>query len=286
MAVPTFDEFFAKHRRRIESLYTTSGAPRWSVSPESFARAVWAGTATPAADEPSQIPKLLDNLRAEDLALALGCAQGSEPAWDAFCSQYRAVLYQAAYAFAREESQARDLADTLIAELYGVDSPGGGRQSKFTYFYGRSSLKTWLRSVLHHKFVNEYRRSSRLEPLPEEPSETTAPARAVSEADEARYAKYLGEAVEAVLGELIPSDKLLLGYYYVQGLTLKQIGLLKGDHEATVSRHLAAVTQKLRKRIEGHLRRVERLSAHEVERCLDFASRGVAVDLERALRPE
>ncbi len=285
MSAASFDEFFAQHRSRLEARYKTSGAARWYVRLEDFARAVWAGVAKPAGDDPGQVPQLIDAIRADDLALAVGCAQGSEPAWEVFISRYRALLYQAAYVFAGEGCQAKELADTLIAELYGVDSPGGGRQSKFAYFHGRSSLATWLRSVLYHKFVNEYRRASRLEPLPEGPGDVMAPERAVSETDEVRYAKCLGGAVEAVLSELVPADKLLLSYYYVQGMTLKQIGLLTGDHEATVSRHLAAVTRKLRKRIENHLRRVQRLSTHEVERCLDFASRGVSVDLTRALKP-
>jgi RNA polymerase sigma-70 factor len=286
MANPPFDKFFAEHRQRLEALHGASGAARWSVPLEDFAQAAWLAVAKPAASEPKQVPQLLQNLRSEDLALALGCAQGNERAWDTFCAEYRAVLYEAAYAFAGEESQARELADSLLPELYGVDSPEGPRRSKFAYFYGRSSLKTWLHSVLHHKFVNEYRRQSKLEPLPEEPSEVAGGERALSEPEEARYAKCLREAVEAVLGELAPGEKLLLGYYYLQGLTLKQIGRLTGEHEATISRHLASVTQKLRKRIEGYLRRVEKLSAFEVERCLDFASRGVSVNLERVLKPE
>jgi RNA polymerase sigma factor (sigma-70 family) len=283
--MPSYGEFLSGYRRHVETCYAASGASQWCVEFEDFARAVWAGVAKSATDDPGQIPKLLESIRAEDLALALGCAQGSEPAWNTFLSRYGSLLYQAAHAFAGEESQSKELADSLIAELYGVDSREGERQSKFAYFHGRSSLATWLRSVLYHKFVNEFRRTSRLEPLPEGPGETIAPERAVSERDEARYAKYLGEAVEAVLCGLIPADKLLLGYYYLQGMTLKQIGLLTGDHEATVSRHLAAVTRKLRQRIENHLRRVGRLSAHEVERCLDFASRGVTVDLARVLKP-
>jgi hypothetical protein len=72
----------------------------------------------------------------------------------------------------------------------------------------------------------------------------------------------------------------------VQQLTLKQIGRLSGEHEATVSRHLEAVRGKLRKRIEGYLRNVKRLSAYEIDRCLDFASRGVTVELDRALKTE
>jgi hypothetical protein len=43
--------------------------------------------------------------------------------------------------------------------------------------------------------------------------------------------------------------------------------------------------KKLRKRIEAYLRDVKRLNAYEVDRCLDFAARGVTVELDRALKP-
>jgi RNA polymerase sigma-70 factor len=286
MANLTFDEFFANHRTRLEALYRASGAERWSVPLEAFARAAWQGTSRAALAERHEIPELLGTLRAEDLALALGCAQGNEPAWDTFCSEYRPVLYEAARAIVHEEAQARELADSLLTELYGVDSSEAVGPSRFIYFHGRSSLKTWLRAVLYRKFVDEYRRQSHLVPLPDKPDEASTTASSVSEKDDRRYDACLSEAVEASLRKLPAAEKLLLSYYYVQQLTLKQIGRLTGNHEATISRHLETLRKKLRKRIEAYLRDVKRLTAYEIDCCLDFASRGVTVELDRALKPE
>jgi RNA polymerase sigma-70 factor len=281
-----FDEFFSHHRRQIEELFESSEAARWSVSVNDFARAVWRGVEAPAAQERSDIPALLAAIRAKDLALALGCASGNEPAWDAFCAQFRPALYESARALAHDESRARELADSLLAELYGLEKTEISRNSRFAYFHGRSSLKTWLRAVLYQKFVNEYRRESRLAPLDEGTAEPPARQGSVSAEDDRRYADCLGEAVEAALADLRPPDKLLLSYYYVQELTLKEIGRLTGEHEATISRHLEAMRKRLRVRIENHLRKVTKLSAIEVEQCLDFASRGVSVKLEKALKTE
>lgn len=282
----SFEAVFRVHRRPIEALYRSSGAGRWSVSLEDFARAAWQGIASAAGAEAGEIPRLLNALRAEDLALALGCAQGSERAWDTFCSEYRPVLYDAARVYVRDEGEAHDLADSLLAELYGLDASAHSRKSRFAYFHGRSSLKTWLRAVLYQRFVDEYRRQSRLEPLPDDAPEPAAASNSVSEHDDRRYAECLSEATEAALGDLPAPEKLLLSYYYVQELTLKQIGRLASEHEATISRHLEAVRKKLRRRIENHLRSVRKLSAFEISRCLDFASRGVTLKLERVLRPE
>ena len=286
MGTLPFDHFLRDHRQRIEALYRSSGAARWSVALDDFARVAGQGIASGASAEPGAIPQLLDSLRAADLGLALACAQGNERAWETFCSEYRPALYEAAYAFAHDEAQARDLADSLLAELYGLDSSEAGRKSRLAYYHGRSSLKTWLRAVLYQKFVDEYRRQSRLAPLPEEIPEPTGTASSLSEEDERHYAECLSEAVEAALGELAVREKLLLSYYYVQGMTLKQIGKLTGEHEATISRRLETLRGKLRKRIENHLRKFRKLSAFEVDRCLDFASRGVMVELERILKPE
>jgi RNA polymerase sigma-70 factor len=286
MAGITFEEFLAKNRQQVADLHQTSGASRWSVSVEEFAQAAWKGIASAAQAEPGEIPRLLSGLRSEDLALALGCVRGDERAWDTFCSQFRSSLYDSAYAVAHEESQARDLADSLLAELYGLDASVPGRSSRFTYFHGRSSLKTWLRAVLYQRFVDEYRRHSRMVPLPDDPPEVAATGSSVAEQDDRRYAECLGGAVEAALGELPADEKLLLSYYYVQQLTLKQIGRLSGEHEATISRHIESIRKKLRKRIETYLRTVAKLSALELDRCLDFGSRGVIMNMERVLRPK
>jgi len=290
MAGLSLEAFLREHGRAVEARYNASGAARWAVSLEAFARAAWQGIASAAAAEPREVPRLLDALRVEDLGLALGCAQGNERAWDTFCSGYRSVLYDAARVYTRAEAEARDLADSLLAELYGLEaSPAAGapgRKSRFVYFHGRSSLKTWLRAVLYQRFVNEYRCQSRFEPLADDAVEPAAASVSVSEHDDRRYADWLGEAVEAALADLPAPEKLLLSYYYVQELTLKQIGRLTGDHEATVSRHLEALRKKLRRRIESHLRSVRKLSAFELDRCFDFASRGVTLKLEKVLKPE
>jgi RNA polymerase sigma-70 factor len=283
MAEPSFESFFAAHRRRIEEIYRASDAARWSVALGDLARVVWLGVSKAAGDNPRE---LLDAIRARDLALALGCAQGNEPAWDTFCAEFRPVLYDSARALIHDETTAREMADSLLADLYGLEESEGVRKSRFSYFHGRSSLKTWLRAVLYQKFVNEYRRQSRLEPLPEESAEPATHHTSISEEEDRRYAECLGEAVETSLGELHPPDRLLLSWYYVQELTLKQIGALTGEHEATISRRLEAVRKKLRVRIENHLRRVKKLTAIEIEKCLDFASRGAIVKLEKALKTE
>jgi RNA polymerase sigma factor (sigma-70 family) len=227
----------------------------------------------------------LKKIRTEELALVLACVGGNERAWEAFSFGYRNAVYEAACAFTSDLTMARELTDSLTAELYGTETRDGQRRSKLNYYHGRSSLKTWLRAVVYQMFVNEYRHMMRLEPLPED-LPAASEDRAVSDQDEEKYANLLGEAVSVILRELPAGDKLMLSYYYVQQLTLKQIGRITSQHEATVSRHMDALRKKMRKKIEEYLRKVKKLTAYEIERCLSFESRGALFKLDKELKPE
>ncbi len=70
-------------------------------------------------------------------------------------------MYEAAYKIAHDEPTARALADSLYAELYGVNERGEQRTSKLQYYLGRGSLAGWLRTVVAQEYVNQYRRTKR-----------------------------------------------------------------------------------------------------------------------------
>lgn len=283
MANLTFHKFMSDHRGRLEEMHQTSGAATWSVPLENFARAVWEGINVLATQEPSSVPNLLKRIRTEELALVLACVQGNERAWEAFSFGYRNAVYEAACSYAPDMTMARELSDGLTAELYGIETRDGQRRSKLNYYHGRSSLKTWLRAVVYQKFVDEYRSMMRMEPLTN--GLHAAPeGRAVSSRDEERYAKLLGEAVSVTLRELPAGEKLILSYYYVQQLTLKQIGRITGKHEATISRQMDGLKKKMRKKIEDYLRKIKKLSGYEIERCLSFESRGAMYSLDEELK--
>lgn len=285
MADLTFERFAADNHLHLEEMYVTSGAASWSVAQVDFARAVWEGVSVLAVREPGEIPKLIEKIRGEELALVLGCVAGNERAWEAFSFGYRNAVYEAACAFTSDLAMARELTDTLTSELYGFETRDGQRRSKLNYYHGRSSLKTWLRAVVYQKFVDEYRHLVRQDQLPDDLPQP-AQEKAVSASDEEKYAGWLGEAVSVTLRELAPEDRLVLSYYYVQLLTLKQIGRITGKHEATISRHLDGLRKKLRKRIEEYLRKVKKLSALDVERCLNFEARGALFQLDKDLKSD
>jgi RNA polymerase sigma-70 factor (ECF subfamily) len=251
-----------------ERLHRVSRAEQWSVSRETFARAIERGVLhafAPGTPDPSQLERHLASLRLDDLALACGCAEGNETAWEHFVREYRPVLYRAAAAM-DASGGARDLADALYAELFGLTERDGARRSHFEYFHGRSSLATWLRAVLAQRSVDRARASRRLSPLPDE--EPAAPAPPARSADHGRFVALMRTALAAAVGRLAPRDRLRLACYYAQDLTLAQIGRMLGEHEATVSRQLNKARKGVREDVERQLRDAG-LNDAAIAECLD-----------------
>jgi RNA polymerase sigma-70 factor (ECF subfamily) len=239
-----------------ERLHRVARAEQWGVSPDTWTRAVERGVRHVFGGEPpdpTQLERHLASLRLGDLALACACAEGHEAAWEHFVREYRPVLYRAAAAI-DPSGGARDLADALYAELFGLSQRDGERRSHFEYFHGRSSLATWLRAVLAQRSVDRARAARRLAPLSdEEPAASTASAPPRSP-DHGRFVALIRAALAAAVGRLAPRDRLRLACYYAQELTLAQIGRALGEHEATVSRQIAKARKTVRQDVERQLR--------------------------------
>jgi RNA polymerase sigma-70 factor (ECF subfamily) len=276
----------ALERATLRDLARKSGAERWALSEAELAAAIGSSVRRAfAGGEPSkrEVDRYVASLHLEDLALAAACALGRDAAWEHFMLQHRPVLYRAADAL-DPSGGARELADSLYADLYGIRDDAEGRRSLFRYFHGRSSLATWLRAVLAQRYVDALRSRKRVEPLPE--NETIAEAAAVHGADPDRslLVPLVERALRAAVNVLPPKDRLRLRSYYVSQLTLAEIGRITGEHEATVSRQLSRTRRVLREAIERHLREEAQLDDGQIARALELALNDPgAMDLQQAL---
>jgi RNA polymerase sigma-70 factor (ECF subfamily) len=257
-----------------ENLYRQAKADRWRLPQAAFAAALETSCAKAyAGDQPSpgEVERYLSSLHLEDLALACACALGDAAAWDHFVLEMRPGLYRAADAV-DPSGGARDLADSLYADLYGVDQRGGTRQSLLRYFHGRSSLATWLRAVLAQRHIDRVRVERRTEPLPEElPGRVSPPP---ADPDCAQLVDLLRAALETAVTRLEPRDRLRLRCYYAQQMTLAKTGALLKEHEATTSRQLARTRQAIREAVEQNLRG-RGLSGAQIARCFECATEDV-----------
>jgi RNA polymerase sigma-70 factor (ECF subfamily) len=202
----------------------------------------------------------------EDLELARLCAEGDERAWERFVREYRPLLYRAADALDRTQG-AREIADSLYADLFGMKMSDGQRQSLFRYYQGRSSLATWLRAVLAQRYVDRVRLLRKMDSPPDEDAAVHV---VQPDPERARYVALARRALSRAVAGLTARDRLRLGCYYVEELTLAETGRLMNESEATSSRCLARSRATLRQVVERHLREEAGLNDIQIAEC--FAS--------------
>jgi RNA polymerase sigma-70 factor (ECF subfamily) len=260
--------------RLVARLYAQAHAERWRVSPDRFGEALEASVRRAFASRdktPRDVERYLSALHLEDLALACACAAGDPDAWDHFVVVHRPTLYRAADAL-EPGGGARDLADSLYGELFGLREHAGERQSLFRYFHGRSSLSTWLRAILAQRHVDRLRTARRLEALPDDESSALPAASQTIEPDRQRYVKMVQDALTRAIANLSARDRLRLACYYAQDLTLAQTARLLGEHEATASRQLNRTRRAIREDVEQQMRTEHRLTEAEIAQCLSSVS--------------
>src|ERR1051325_8307514 len=112
----------------VRELFRNSGGQRYGLSLADFEAILFqiAGKYAPGEDT-QHLLQLWYGLKLEELALARACAAGHEIAWTEFLRRYREKLYDIARAITKEDSRARDLADSLYADLYGIGERDGKR---------------------------------------------------------------------------------------------------------------------------------------------------------------
>jgi RNA polymerase sigma-70 factor, ECF subfamily len=267
----------------LTDLHAKSGCEKIGLSRESFAVIlceVGSKHATAATSEP-EIRTFFLSLRVDELALARACAAGVNSAWEVFLIKFREKLYLSALRIAREDSAARELADTLYADLYGTNTRDGQRVSKLASYTGRGSLEGWLRTVLAQEYVNRYRRTKRLVSLDEE-SEEGVQFRAPDPDPVPAADQRLGQATDEALAFLSGEDRMVLSAYYLDGRTLAEIARMLGVHESTISRKLDKLAKALRKQIVAALVR-RGMSRRQAEEAMEVDVRDLQLDIRRSL---
>jgi len=238
----------------------------------------------PAGCAPADVRGLCATLRVEELALARACAAGQEHAWEVFLTRYREKLYDIAHYIAREGSAARELADSLYADLYGTTMRDGQRVSKLASYTGRGSLEGWLRTVMAQEYVNRYRRQRRLVSLDEESEEGVQFAAATPEPVVAVDPR-VAAATDQALSELCGEDRFILAAYFLDGRTLAEITRTLGVHESTISRKVDKLAKVVRKRILAILGQ-HGMSRRQAQEALEVDVRDLGINIRDSLAQE
>ena len=278
-------EFVVQHARALARLCKRCGT-RWNVGDEALHDAAYRGARAAGVLDGAGVEAFIDALHAEDLSLAIACQAGESAPWEHFITTFRPLLYASARAISGDEARGRDLADSLWADMYGLEVRDGRRRSILSYFHGRSSLITWMRAVLAQRHVDYIRSQARIQPLDDHAERATNTDEAEADApdsERARYVTMLGKALDIALKSLAPRDRMRMAYYYRHELSLKEIGRVMDEHESTVSRRLARTRDELKGAVARTLHEADKLSDDQIRLCYDFAAGDLQLDLSRAL---
>jgi RNA polymerase sigma-70 factor len=262
------------------------------------------GSAMPSTHE---LSRFIGELQDRDLYLALACARGNEQAWWEFDRQYRSFIERWARHLVRSGTDADEVIDSVYVELFGTRVLHGVRQSKFRTYTGRGTLRGWLRTVILHTVVDLYRGRKTEIPLEdwsgngdETADRQIWPVQMRGTEDlmltsvvRDRYRSATIAALDQSLAALDDHETLLLLYYHVEGLKLREIARIveqpkspirrwfqrrRGSaqssriHESTVMRWLEKVYRKVSDRFRTELAEKHGLNAAEIEICKAIAT--------------
>ena len=305
----------------VERMYARcrENAPNYGVAPENFAASL-ARTLdkfhSASRTEPSEkdLADFLEQIQGDDLFLAIACANGNERAWWEFDQAHRSYMERVARHLARTEMDATDIVDTVYEQLYGTRIVDGERVSKFATYSGRGSLRGWLRTVIWHSLVDRHR-AGHDEVSLDEMTETIGEGGAhanfaeqpaggdadmVDQITRDRYRRATVTAIESAFNSLEPHEKLILLYYHVENLKLREISRLVENedsplrawfqrrsatrdknpggriHESTVMRWLEKCYGKILLSFHSELKAGGGFTDEEIAICTELATQDLA----------
>jgi RNA polymerase sigma-70 factor (ECF subfamily) len=205
----------------------------------------------------------IDKLHAEDLFLAFACVCRDPAALQEFRRHVTArlptfvgKLRLTNVAMAEVEQE------VLIKLLVGED----GLPPRLAQYKGRGTLDAWVCAVCLHAALVWHRRAGgdRLE-LHEDLDEVLVEADASLAVARRQFAGLLGPILRDVLLGLSARERLLLRMYYVEELSLRQLGRIHGVNASTVMRQIDAVLERIAADMKAALRRQIALSSAELQ---------------------
>jgi RNA polymerase sigma-70 factor, ECF subfamily len=220
----------------------------------------------------------LTSIHAADVALAAACAAGDRRALAIF----EATLMPEVAAYIARTSSNRAVADEVrqvVRERLLV-----GSSPRIATYSGRGPLGAWLRMTAVRTAINLHRTEAR------HAGRAAPPERSASAPDpeldyiKARYRPVFREALEASLVELSAEHRNTLRLYFIDGLTLAEIGRMFKLHESTIARQLAKIRQHVLATTRGLLVGRHHLRPTEVDSMIGLASSQLDLSLSRILK--
>ncbi|MBI3952030.1 MAG: sigma-70 family RNA polymerase sigma factor [Acidobacteria bacterium] len=227
-------------------------------------------------DSESALVSLTKRLRLDDLYLAQACARGEEAAWEEFARAHFTFIGEFAQRSMAGSIEAEDLAQQVIADLW--------QRGKIGMYEGLSALRTWLGTVIAFAARNAIARARTTIPLQDEVQHEVEKYQVDLPDEYATSRKLIVEAVKQIIAGLPPKEKLLLLLYYEQGLKLREMTAVYHITEASVSRQLKALRERIRDQVQAKLKRELGLGFAAAQELMAHLPADLDFDLQRLLK--
>jgi RNA polymerase sigma-70 factor (ECF subfamily) len=219
-----------------------------------------------------------ERLSAAELYLAVACARGDAAALAAFDQRYLSQVPRFVSRIDSAPSFADELKQTVRALLFV--GAGLGEAPKILTYSGRGPLEGWVRVVTIHAALKLKKDDGRLvpgaEPAEHEPSPGADPEIGYLKA---HYRQEFEQALERGVKALAVEERNTLRLYFLDGLSVVQIGAIQQVHASTVSRRLATARKALLVEVQKALREQLKVSPSELESVLRLLQSQMDVSL-------
>ncbi len=217
---------------------------------------------------------------AGDLYLACACARGEARALDAFDRHLTAKVGRFVARIDGSAPFADDVRQAL-RELLFV-----GRSPRIGSYGGRGSLEGWVRVTATRLALRKKRDQPPVHPAPAALASPSGSPAADPETAllKLRYRPELAAALEAQVAALADEEHTWLKLYYLDGLTVDQIGRLYHLHASTAWRRLQALVGRLSEGWRSEVALKLGISAGEVDSLLGLVRSQLDISLPGILR--
>lgn len=214
----------------------------------------------------ADVEHALAALRLDELYIACACQRGDAQALALLEARYFPGVVAALRRLRLDAAVIDELQQRLRRRLFVAE---GGRRPRIGRYGGRGALASWLRVTAVRAALKQLKRP---------PLEVTlldgrrAPPAAEADIELGYLKRHYRPLFRAAFAEAVATlddrERRLLRQYYVEGLTIEQMGVAQKAHRMTVGRWLDAVRQRLLAETRRALMRRVQVSQRECDSIL------------------
>jgi RNA polymerase sigma-70 factor (ECF subfamily) len=223
----------------------------------------------------------LGSLRAGELYLACGCADGDDKALAMFEARYRGVIERAIAATGAATAERADLAQIVRQRIL---VGGQDRPPRIAGYTGRGALAAWVRVIAIREVSRAQARGVQAAGEgDDELARRIAPDDPELDYVKRRYRAEFKEAFERAVDGLDSRDRLVLRQHTLDGLGIDQLAALHHIHRATAARWVANAREAVLRATQRTLTTSLRISPDELHSLIRLIRSQLDVSLPRLL---